>query len=542
MSESDQGTLREAQALRSAAADAVRRGDLPSALALLRRARDVAPRDLETTLLLGDLLRRMGELEEARAVLETAKLLAPADPALAFQLGGIYRAFGQFDSARREFQLVLAQQPEHSASREALVFIELAERNYDAAGAIAEAAPSISVQSELLELICVEATARGDVDAAQTYGRLAFERLPNARTALTLARAEYHAGADADAEKRLQWILAQTEADATVRARAVGTLADIADRRGDYQSAFQQYAASKRELKEAYERSGAGRPGSFLALVERLAASAAQLPDLPPPGMAHHGASGNAGHVFLLGFPRTGTTLLEQCLAGHPDVVTSDEIDALRSAISPYLDEANPFAAFQAAGDANFDTMRQAYLRRIGQRAPALANRVLVDKMPFNSVFAGFVPALFPSARIIFAIRDPRDVVFSCFRRRFGMNNATYEFCTLEGSVRLFCAVMRLSELSRSKFTAPIMECRYEDVVRDLRGTVGRICDFIGVDWREDMARFSERAKRRPLSTVSAPQLSQGLYDGSESWRAYEDFLAPHLSDLAPWISRFGYT
>jgi hypothetical protein len=357
---------------------------------------------------------------------------------------------------------------------------------------------------------------------------------------MTLARAEFHKGAFSEAEQRLRGILDAPDTEPTLRARALGTLADIADRRGDFRQAFQHYVASKHELKAAYERSEGARPGSFMDLTQRLAAAAERLPTLSPAASAS-AEKPCPNHVFLLGFPRTGTTLLEQCLAGHPNVVTSDEIAALNSALAPCLAAPDPFAAFAAAGSADIAAMRVAYWRRIGQKIPSVAGRTCIDKMPLNSVLAGFIPALFPDAKIIFAVRDPRDVVFSCFRRRFGMNSATYEFCTLEGSVALFCATMRLFELTRAKTALPVTDCRYEDVVRDLRGSVVRVCDFIGLDWREDMERFSERAKLRPLSTVSAPQLAQGLYDGAGSWRAYTEFMAPFLPQLAPWIARFGY-
>lgn len=522
----------------SAAIDAVRQGDLPGAVALARRARQAAPRDLQILLLLADILRRAGELPEARTLLETGKELGPDDPALAFQLGRLYRTFGQYAEARGELERALAQRPDDSAVREALVLVEIAERRYEAAGEIAQRAPIASAQSELLELICVEATARGDSDAARRFGRMALERQLCPSAALTLARAEFHAGADAEAESQLRWVLQQRDADLVLRGRATGALADIADRRGEIDRAYELYAASKHELKTAFEKSGAGRPGSFRHLVQRLTASVA---DLRPRARQSPAPAPSPAHVFLLGFPRTGTTLLEQCLSGHPDVVTSDEVDALRSAVAPYLSTENPFAAFGAARESERDVMRAAYWRRIRQRAPLLDGKVVVDKMPFNSVFAGFIPALFPAARIVFAIRDPRDVVFSCFRRRFGMNNATYEFCTLAGSVGLYCAVMALFDLTRSKGPAPILDCRYEDVARDLRATLARVCDFIGVDWREDMARFSERARQRPLSTVSAPQLTQGLLDGAGSWRPYRKYLAPHQPALAPWITRFGY-
>lgn len=509
-----------------------------SAVALARRAHQEAPRDLQILLLLCDLLRRAGELEEARTLLETGKALAPDDPALAFQLGRAYRAFGQLAEARSEFELTLAHRSDDAAAREALVLVEIAERRYEAAIEIAAAAPTPSTKSELLELICIEATARGDSDAAQRSGRMAFEREPGASTALTLARAEFHAGAYADAENRLTWILRQPDADATLRGRALGSLADIEDKRGAYDRAYDLYVASKQELKAEFERTGRGKPGSFRELVARLTSSAAARPAL---GARDAPPSQTAAHIFLLGFPRTGSTLLEQCLSGHPGIVTSDEVDALRSSTAPFLNATDPFAAFYAAPDGALQNVRDAYWRHIRQRVPTLRDKVLIDKMPFNSVFAAFIPALFPEAKIIFGIRDPRDVVFSCFRRRFGMNSATYEFCTLAGSVALFCAVMKQFELTRAKMATPIFDCRYEDVVRDLEGVVASVCRFIGVDWREDMARFSEHAKQRPLSTVSAPQLTQGLYDGAASWRGYGQFLAPHLPELAPWMSRFGY-
>ncbi len=532
-------TKADVRALWQAAADAARQGDTPLAMEKLRSARVLAPRNLEILLFLADLLHFSGRMEEARSLLEEGKTIAPDAPVLAFKLGQLYRAFERFDRARREFRIVLAQQPEHHPSREALVLVEVAEGDYSAAEKIADGANGVAEQSELLELISIEATARGADEVAQRCGERAFELLPNAGTALSLARAQFHAGADRAAKAQLNWILEEADTDATIRARAIGTLADIADRDGDFEAAFEQYASSKRLLREAYERSNMNRAGSFQSLVERLTLSVGRLS--PPMQEESAGAPSPAKHVFLLGFPRTGTTLLEQCLSGNRAVVTSDETDALRQAIQPFLNHPDPFKAFEARKQFGYQDIRAAYWRRIVQRRPSLEDKVFIDKMPLNSVFAGFIPTLFPEAKVIFAVRDPRDVVISCFRRRFGMNSATYEFCTLEGAVSLYCAVMHLFSLSqRNTRLAPLL-CRYEDVVGDLRGTVSKLCEFIGIDWQEEMARFSERANRRPLSTVSAPQLTQDLYDGSGSWRSYGPFLAPHLHKLAPWISHFGY-
>ncbi|KAF0184581.1 MAG: sulfotransferase [Alphaproteobacteria bacterium] len=522
------------------------RGNLIAARVLLSQAHALAPHNIPLLVSLGNVLRRLGETDEARAALEEGKLRAPEDAALAFELGQVHRILKNTSGARREFELALRRHPDHHVCRETLIFIELSERNYEAAATLAEAAPGgLAAQSDLLELICIEAAARGDDDASLAYGALAFERLPCARTAMTLARAEFDSGRYDDAEKRLGWIQMQPEVAPEIRARAIGTFADIADKRGDFERAYRNYAASKQLLRDVYAHTRSGRPGSYLNLVIRLAEAAARLDLLKSHPVSDQTApeidQACARHVFILGFPRTGSTLLEQCLSGHPDVLTSDESNALGIATASLLAERDPFAALRDTDDAVLNEMRGRYWRHMKQRAPVTARKYFIDKMPFNSVLMGFIPSLFPTAKIVFAVRDPRDIVLSCFRQRFSMNAATAELCTLADSVRLFCAVMRLSEMCRAKLPAPILDCRYEDLVADLPGALSRISDFTGIPWHDDMVHFSQRAKRQPLTTVSAPQLTKGLYDGSGGWLRYEKFLTPHLPALAPWISRFGY-
>jgi hypothetical protein len=116
-----------------------------------------------------------------------------------------------------------------------------------------------------------------------------------------------------------------------------------------------------------------------------------------------------------------------------------------------------------------------------------------------------------------------------------------YEFCTLEGSARLYDAVMHLTEIYRAKLALPILETRYEESVGDFETSMRRILDFLGVDYDPRILDFQKRALARPMSTPSGQQLARGLYSGAGQWKPYEAQMAPVLPMLEPWVRHFGY-
>jgi hypothetical protein len=167
---------------------------------------------------------------------------------------------------------------------------------------------------------------------------------------------------------------------------------------------------------------------------------------------------------------------------------------------------------------------------------------VFIDKMPLASVLLPIVAKLFPDARILFARRDPRDVVLSCFRRRFGMNPSMYPLLTLQGAAAFYDAVMRLTEIYRDVLILPQHVVRYESLVEDFEGTARAACGFIGLEWDQGLLDFAARARTRGISTPSAAQVARGLNrEGQGAWRHYRDQMAPVLPILDPWVRRFDY-
>jgi hypothetical protein len=167
---------------------------------------------------------------------------------------------------------------------------------------------------------------------------------------------------------------------------------------------------------------------------------------------------------------------------------------------------------------------------------------VFVDKLPLGSILIPLIARLFPTARILFAERDPRDVVLSCFRRGFNMNPGMYQFVTLEGAARFYDAVMGLADRYRRLVPDRVHAVRYEALVSDFEGQVRAICGFLGLPWTEDLRDFARTARARTIRTPSAPQVRKGLYGSAAGqWRRYAGHLAPVRPILRPWVEALGY-
>jgi len=247
-------------------------------------------------------------------------------------------------------------------------------------------------------------------------------------------------------------------------------------------------------------------------------------------------------HIFVLGYPRSGNTLLENVLASLPGTAAIEEMPTLREADLAFLTEPAGLARFAQLDDAALATYRSAYWQRAGQalgRDPA--GLALVDMDPLKSIRLPLIARLFPAARILLVRRDPRDVVWSCFRTSFALSNAAMDFTTLEGAALHYDALMRLTELALAKLPMAVLEVPYHRMVQDFDAMTREVCAFAGLAWSEDLRRFDRTARERGVSTASARQVRRGLFDGTRQWEPYAAYLEPVMPILAPWIEKLGY-
>jgi hypothetical protein len=249
--------------------------------------------------------------------------------------------------------------------------------------------------------------------------------------------------------------------------------------------------------------------------------------------------------AFLIGFPRSGTTLLNQVLDGHPDIQAMEE-QPPTSKITAGL-RTMPRGYPHALTDLDVrdvQWLREAYFRAAAEHGAPDRDRMVLDKFPTNTALAGMLHRIFPRARFVFALRHPCDVVLSCFMQHFEINNTMANFCTLADTVSLYTRTMDLWQAWRDALPLAVHTIRYEDVVDDFDGQVRALCDFLGVSWRDDLRDFASKAlERGRINTPSYEQVSRPIYrDARYRWHRYREHLEPFLPALRPYIERFGYS
>ena len=484
-------------------------GRLEEALALLERAVSIAPGDVGARNALALCLQRLDRPMEALGHVEE---LLRQHPDLGFahaNRGNALIALGQLGQAKQSHLKALELEP----------------------GSIAAAAALASI-----------ATHRGEHAEARGYAEKALSLMPGLPDAvLTLAAAELAGGATARAETLLWQLLADPRAGAMDKARASGLLGDVLDAAGRYPEAFDAYTTCNDQLKQIYRRHADARVLDYARSLTQAMRAAGPGPWAPAPATAA-AVGGAAGHVFMVGFPRSGTTLTEVVLDGHPGIVSIEEHELLIDAVLKFMGEPLDLGALIRADESELEALRAAYWQRARGAGFDVAGKVFIDKYPLNTLKLPLIARLFPRAKILFARRDPRDVVLGCFRRRFKMNPAMYQLLTLGGAAAFYDAVMEFAELAKPVLGLNWRVVSYESLVADLSGETDAICEFLGIEPVVGMADFAQRVREREHSTPSTAQLARGLdRSGIGHWRHYAANLAPVLPTLEPWARRFGY-
>ncbi len=248
--------------------------------------------------------------------------------------------------------------------------------------------------------------------------------------------------------------------------------------------------------------------------------------------------------IFLIGFPRSGTTLLDQILDSHPALQVIEE-QALIENI--YRNLAQTAAGYPAAL-ATLDTdqirkLRQQYFDHAARYLEAGAGTHFIDKLPLNTADIGLIARLFPEARIILALRHPCDVCLSCFMQAFAPNDAMANFYTIEDTARLYAEVMGLWQHYESLLPLNYHRVKYEDIVADFAGETRRLLNFLGLDWDARVLEYNRHARaRKHINTPSYNQVTEEIYTRARyRWQRYDEQLRPVMPMLAPFIDYFGY-
>lgn len=488
-------------------------------------------------------LEEQGKIPEAERLLRRAVEIAPDDPGARNALGIVLLRLERPAEALAQFEALLRIDPTlpfaHASRGSAL--LEL--------GLIAQAEASFhraldldANQGMALVGLARLASTGGAYGDARGWAQRALAVLPGFPDAvLSLAAAELGEQDLAGAEGRIRALLSDSRLAPQERANANGLLGDVLDAKDYTEDAFAAYSRRNQELERLYagRYSGDASARTYVQSLNHYFADARpeSWKRRPSPDAPH-----TSQHVFLLGFPQSGATLLEVVLKGHPNIVSLEQNESLIGAVQEFMRRPEDLERLTAAPAALLDRLREAYWQTVAAAGIDVKGRMFIDEHPLNTLKLPLIARLFPGARILFACRDPRDVALSCFRRRFKMSAPMYELLSLEGAARYYDEVMQLTVRLTGILSLEMCLVRHEDVVTAFAREMKRVCAFLDIEWHPAMGDFALRPKRPAAPEATTAQLVRGMgTEGIGQWRRYQRHMAAVLPVLDPWVKRFYY-
>ncbi len=494
-----------------------------------------------------------GQLVQARELFAELLRHEPNDHRALFAFGQVTAQMGDveraIDSVERAIGVAAPQIP--MMYRVALADMLLENRQGERALEVAEEAVGLveaesqagraSAFAHSILAACLERFHRID-EALEVCARAEVILPGDARIGVIHGRLLRRAARPAEAVELLRGLTAREPAARVTHTAALHELAMALDKVGDYDEA---YATFRRFGSAVAEGPRARRIDRRVALdgLAKLKRAAQRWVE-PCWGAEDFLEEVRRAPVFLVGFPRSGTTMTEQILAAHPGITTVDEVPAI-AAMGEEAGRrlgAHPHEHFDKLDVAMIRELREFYWERIGEKVEVAAEQVLVDKLPLNILNLALIAQVFPEARIIVALRDPRDACLSCFMQSFGLNESMIQFLSLHGAVRYYDLVMDYYLMLREALKLNVLEVRYEDTVSDLEGQARKMLEHVGVDWDGVVLRFYEAARERFISTPSFEAVTQPVHGGAIGrWRNYEAAFEAELPQLERYLEAFGY-
>jgi len=478
-------------------------GNLREAAQPVRQALEKSPDHARANLVMGLILREMGDVPQALKHLENAAAADPGDAEIQFTLANT---------------LHMAPQRRGEAKPVYQVCLELAP----------DSVPALAALAKLHEEL-------GEFDEARAAANRALEHAPDHPSSrLVIALVDWREGKLEDARASFESLIVAGDGalasrlPPATRATALNRYATTLDGLGAHEDAATFFDRAQR-VRWSCPDAASARPNQPLKVLEDTRRTVT-----PEMLQSWHGAAfddGLADPCFVVGFPRSGASPIERVLAAHPGVATLDENSPLAEVLPRIAARASAGTyptALPKIRDEFILELRALYAKSADarlerSRGESRGGRLLVDKSPMTVIHLPVIARLFPRARVIMAVRDPRDACLSSFMQLAAPSNSTAHFRSVESAARFYTEVMGRWLETRETFPLPWIESRYEDLVRDPAAGARGLVEFLGLSWDDGAA-------------------DSGVHAGSVGrWRHYAPQFGPVSDALAPFLDAFGY-
>lgn len=512
----------------------------------LKRQRLVSEGTVFRLLQTADEARNRREFQKCVEILQRASRLDPANVNILLNLAHACGKLFDYGACERFFDRAIQLAPNKA---EALAAAALRARDFGS-HKMAEhyyslAAQQRDVSPDALVALAEISERHSRLDEAAQWIDHALRLKPNFPVALLVrARLERQAGRLSEAEAILKNFPA--ESNNHLRAQAQYELGGILDRQERYDGAMTAFLNAKallspfaephlRELGIVRDQLEKMKDGLSTEMLQRWSKARSMLE--PSRKLA-----------LLGGHPRSGTTLLEQVLDSHPDIVSLEETtifhDVAYLPLTRVLPDQTPIlTVLEEAHTGTLQQSRDHYFRFAQLfMEQTIGERVLIDKNPSLTFLIPHLIRVFPEIKLLIALRDPRDVVLSCFMQPLPLEQGSAAYLSLENTVTEYAELMGLWQTLKPLLPNPYLEVRYEDMVNDLESPARRALDFLGVSWDERVLQFHAHAQQKLVRSPTYADVTKPVYKRSVGrWRNYQKYLDPYLEKLEPFVKAFGY-
>jgi len=485
------------------------------------------------------------EYQKGIQLLERAARKEPGNPSPLLNLAQAHAARYDFAAAERYIEKALQLSTNRTQTLEkagqmclGLEYVEMAFHYFKRASKKPEVSPGT-----LLNLVDMCIRDKRLEEAAEFLSRGDHKDCRVLFQEAVLRRAQGHPG---EAETLLRDLLNNPATNKEARIRALYELGGILDVAGQYDAAMSAW----QEAKALYGAHAA----PFRANLEHMQSRATEMEqtitaDVLERWRADAGRFQPPRRIALLcGHPRSGTTLLEQVLDAHSDIISAEETklmhdEAYLPLIRDLAEGTNILPALESVSPAVISRARNNYFAcaDLLLRRP-IGGRLLVDKNPSLNLMIPIIVRMFPETKFLVAIRDPRDVVMSCFMQPLPLTAVSSAYLTLESAVKQYANVMGFWLQMRPRMGDQWMEVRYEDMVNDLAAVANSVLGFLGVSYEENVLKFYEHARTKRVHSPSHADVQKPLYRTAVGrWRNYQKYLEPHLAGLEQFLNAFNY-
>ncbi|MEI9401002.1 tetratricopeptide repeat-containing sulfotransferase family protein [Mesorhizobium argentiipisi] len=493
-------------------------------LDLIEQSVTLQPENADFLNNMGTVMRDLGRVAAAVDFFRGAVDIRPDQLAARDNLGSSLKQLGQFDAAEEIYRGTIGRNPFHVRARIGLAeTMQEAGRLDEAIKLFSEALSIRPKDAELLYGLGVAMMEKGKLDEAADRARQALAIAPNMAKAWLLLtqvkrqteRDKELAGMEAEHAKAPQGSLA--------RMQLSFGLGKVNDDLKDYGRAFDYFAEGNAIRRKVIDYDPARTRGEFEAM--KAAFDAAFFEKHRPSGIS------DDTPIFVVGMPRSGTTLVEQIIASHPQVFGAGELNILKTAVAKQFPMSMPGgfpAGIADMSDKAFAEAGQAYLDMLHSRYPGY--RHVTDKMPGNFLLVGFLHMMLPKAKIVHCARDAAATCLSIFKVHFrgDSHRYGYDLGELADFHNLYTDIMAHWH---KVLPGVVHDVRYEDFVADQKGQTRALMAYLGLPWDDKVLSFHETD--RPVRTASAAQVRQPMYQGSvDLWKRYGDRLKPLLDRL----------